>query len=378
MSPPLPIRQRAVRGWNDRRQRRIAYAVLAALLAVLCAFPQPYVARAKIVPQDSSNIGLNSTMTALGGQFQGFAALLGGARQPIDLYLAIGRSTEVADDVIRRLKLVGPDGYASTAKARLALDRQVDVHSLTGGILEVEVRNHDPVRARALTAAFAQSISHRIVALDEDRIKRKQDVVMNRFKEASARVVAAEAALDDFRRRNRLAEPATELGSALSLRTGLEAQLQAKQVELQMLERVQGPENPQLQAVQSAIASLRAQIARTATAQTGAAGPTVAGLSGLSNEYLTLYRDYRFAQALYEVYARSSEEVAVEAIAGETATDVQAIEAAHVDADRKFNIPAVALLALVALIALFTEIYAPATGMNLRIGRTRHRRRNDA
>ena len=361
--------------WNTPRRRRIGYAVLALLLAILCAFPRPYVARAKMVPQDSNTIGLGSTMNALGGQFQGFAALLGGARQPIDLYLAIGRSTEVTDDVIRRLKLVGPQGYANIGKARVALACKVDVHSLTGGILEITVRTHDAGEAKALTTAFVHAIGERIVRLDEDRIERKQEVVMNRFQQASARLVAAETALDAFRRKNSLAEPDVELGSALSLRTRLEAQLQAKQVELQMLEKFQGPENPQLQATQTEIASLRAQIARTAVPDRSAAGLNVAGLSGLSNEYLSLYRDYRFAQALHEVYTRSSEEVAVEAVAGETATDVQAIEAAHVDADRKYNIPAVALLGLLALIALFTEIYAPATGIDLRL---RGARKGDA
>jgi capsule polysaccharide export protein KpsE/RkpR len=158
------------------------------------------------------------------------------------------------------------------------------------------------------------------------------------------------------------------LGSALSLRAGLEAQLQAKLVELQTLQQFQGPENPQLQAVEAEVANLRAQIGRTAQPATGAAGPNVAGLSQVSGEYLNLYRDYRFAQALYEVYSRSSEEVAVEALAGETASDVQVIEAARLDPDRKYNIPAVALLALVLLAALFTEFYAPATGIALRLG----------
>lgn len=367
MSRPHALIDTMRSAWNTPRTRRTGYAVIALLLALLCAFPRPYVARAKMVPQDSNTVGLNSTMNALGGQFQGFAALLGGARQPIDLYLAIGRSTEVTDDVIRRLKLVGPQGYTTLDKARVALDHKVDVHSLTGGILEVETRAHDAQQARAITAAYVSAISGRIIQLDEDRIRRKQAVVMDRFKQASARVVEAEGALDRFRRRNNLAEPDVELGSAISLRTRLEAQLQAKQVELQMLEQVQGPENPQLQAVQTEVASLRAQIARTASPKTGAAGPNVAGMSGLSNEYLALYRDYRFAQALYEVYTRSSEEVAVEAVAGETASDVQAIEAAHVDADRKYNIPAVALLALLLLSALFTEIYAPATGIDLRL-----------
>jgi uncharacterized protein involved in exopolysaccharide biosynthesis len=349
----------------DPRFRRRGYVLLALLLLLLSVFPQPYVARAKVVPQDSASLGLSSMMNALGGQLQGFATLLGGGRQPIDLYLAIGRSSEVQDAVIARLKLT--DSHA----ARRELERKVDIHSLTGGIIEIETRTHDPEEAQALTAAFVTSISDRIVALGRERVERKRDVVMKRFREATGRVAETEAALDAFRKRNRLAAPEAELGSALSLRAGLEAQLQAKLVELQTLQQFQGPENPQLQAVQGEVANLRAQIGRTASPAAGAAGPNVAGLSQVSGEYLNLYRDYRFAQALYEVYSRSSEEVAVEALAGETASDAQVIEAARLDPDRKYNIPAVALLALVLLFALFTEFYAPATGIDLRLGQKR-------
>lgn len=354
----------------DPRQRRIGYAVLAALLALLCVFPQPYVARAKLVPQDNNSIGLGSMMNALGGQLQGFAALFGGAKQPIDMYLAIARGTEVTDAVIQKLKLVGPGGYASQDRARIALAKKADIHSLTGGIVEVEVRTHNAQQAEAMTRAYVQAVSDRIIALGRDRVRRKREVVQERFKEAADRVVKSEAALNGFRRRNRLAEPEAQLGSALSLRAGLEAQLQAKLVELQTLQRFQAGENPQLQAVQSEVASLRGQIARTASPSAGVAGPNVAGLSEVSGEYLNLYRDYRFAQALYEVYARSSEEVAVETLAAETASDVQLIEAPRLDSERKYNIPAVALLALLIALALFTEVYAPATGIALRFRKT--------
>src|SRR5690606_7289302 len=146
----------------------------------------------------------------------------------------------------------------------------------------------------------------------------------------------------------------------------LEAQLQAKQVELRTREQFQGEENPELQALRSEVASLRAQIARTVRPGMGAAGPNVAGLTEVSGEYLDLYRNYRFAQALYEVYARASEEVAVETLAGDTASDVQVIEAARLDADRKFNIPAVALLVLVILAPVFPDGHAPATRLGPR------------
>ena len=320
-------------------------------------------ARAKVLPQDSNSIGLGSTLTALGGQLQGFASLFGGGKQQTDLYLAIARGSEVTGDVIRRLKLVGPDGYASERQARVDLARKVDIHTLTGGIIEIETRTHDPARAQALTVAYAGAVSDRIATLGRERVERKRQVVRKRFEEAAERVTQSERALEEFRRHNNLATPEVQLGSEIALRAGLQAQLQAKQVELETLGRFLGPDNPRLQAVQSEVASLRAQIARTASPGISAAGPSVAGLSALSGEYLDRYRDYRFAQALYEVYARSSEEIAVETLAGETASDVQMIEAPRLDPDRKFNIPAVALFALVLLAAAFTEVYAPATGI---------------
>lgn len=355
----------------DPRRRRWGYAAVALVLAVLSVFPPPYVSRAKVVPQDTSSLGLGNTMNALGGQLQSFAALLGGGRQPIDMYLAIGRSAEVEDTVIARLKLADPKDYAGVAAARRKLERKVDVHSLTGGIIEIETRTHNAGESQKLTDAYVSAISDRIVALGRERVERKRNVVMQRFKEAADRVTKTQAALENFRLSHRLAEPQAELGSALSLRAGLEAQLQAKQVELNTLRQFQGPENPQLKAVQEQVTNLQAQIARSATPAAGAAGPNVAGLTEVSGEYLDLYRDYLFAQALYEVYSRSSEEVAVEALAGETASDVQVIEAAHLDPDRKYNTSAVAALALVILLALFTELYAPATGIDLRLGRKR-------
>ena len=346
----------------EPRLRWIAYGVLAAVLAVLCLFPQPYVARSKILPQDPASLGLGLG-GGMNGGLQGFAALLGGAKQPIDMYLAIARSSEVADVVIDKLAL--EKEYGSRRKARLMLEREVDVHSLTGGMIEIETRSHSAIGAEALTKAYSKAISDRIVSLGRDRTARKEGVVERRFAEAADRVAEAEAKLDGFRRSNNLAAPEAQLGAEISLRAGLQAQLQAKRVELSTLSGFLGPENPRLIAVQSEVASLQAQIAKSARPARDAAGPNVAGLSEVSSEYLNLYRDYRFAQALYEVYSRSSEEVAVEALAGETASDVQVIEAARLDADRKVNIAAVAALALVLLLAIFTEIYAPATGIRL-------------
>lgn len=359
-----PQRHSAVSAGRNASLRRIAYLVIGILLALLCVFPEPFVARAKLLPQDSSSAGLGQILNSLGGQLSSFANLLTGGRPPNDLYLVIGRSDRVTSDVVNALGLARPgDEYGSVRAAKVALHKASEVHLLVGGVVEVEVQSFDAGKAERIAQAYVTAISKNVGELGRQTIVSKRAIVAQRFREASERVRSTEAAVDDFRRRNRLPSPEAQLGSALSLRTDLQARLQAKLVELQILSQNAGPDNPSLRNAQAEVASLRATIARTTTPSETAAGPNLGGLSGLSSQYQNLYRDARFAQALYDVYTRASEQVAVEELVAERATYIQIVEPVHLDAERHYNVWAIGLLAALALLAVFTEIYAPATGL---------------
>lgn len=350
---------------NDRN-RRLTYLVAAIVSAILIFFPRPYVARAKIVPQDTSASAASTTnlLGALGGGSQSIGSLLTGGRPSNDLYLIIGRSDTVTDDVIRSLKLVGPGGdYPTLRKAKLALAKKVDIHLLLGGVMEIETKLYDPDKAQRWTSAYANAISRSLARFGRQIITNKQRILRQRFEDASARVKRAEAELNAFRRANNLADPDAQLGSALSQRAGLEAQLKAKQVELQTMQEFRGPESAELAAIRSDISGIRAQIERTATPATGVAGPNVSGLSAISTHYLDLFRTLRFQQSIYDVYQRSAEQVEVEELAAESASYIQIIDPAHIDPERQFNVWAIAVFSLITLLAMFTEWYAPMTGL---------------
>jgi hypothetical protein len=346
--------------------RRLAYFLVGVIAAILIFFPRPYLARAKIVPQDTSASAASTTalLGALGGGPQSIGSLLAGGRTSNDLYLIIGRSDSVAGEVIERLGLVGPGRkYDSDREAKIDLAKHVDVHMLLGGTMEIEAKLHNREEAVRLTGAYAEAISNQLANFGRQLIENKQRIVQRRFADASARVAQAEAALNAFRRANNLAEPEQQLSSELVQRATLEAQLQAKQVELQTESQFRGPESAELAALRSDIAGLRAQIARTTTPASGIAGPNVAGLTALQTRYLSLFRNLRFQQSIYDVYQRSAEQVEVEQLAAESASYIQTIDPAHVVPDRQYNVWAIALLGLVVLLALFTEWYAPATGL---------------
>jgi hypothetical protein len=349
---------------EDACKRRIAYAALAAVLAVLCMFPQPQVGRAKIVPQDP---GSALAFGSGAGKLQDLAALFGGGRRAIDLYLAIGQSEDVRDEVIRNLKLVGSSGRYRTRKdASARLERRVEVQSLPGGVIEIEVTTHDADESLRLTKGYAEAIATRYKALNGEQLTTKRALVSTRFHDAATQLADAEAKLDAFRRRNGLsASPEAELGAALSVRTALEAQLKAKQVELGTLRQFLGPENANLIGVQSEVAELSRKLSQTALPEGNTGAPSTGELTRLSNEYANVYRDYIFAQSLYQIYTRISEEVTVEELSGRTASTVQVIEAPHLDPWRHYNVSALAALALLVLGAFFTEIYTPATGIAL-------------
>ena len=346
--------------------RRIAYALLALIFALLIFFPRPYVARAKIVPQDTSASAASTTslLGALGGNAQSIGSLLTGGRPSNDLYLIIGRSDSVKNDVINSLNLVGKGKrFSNQRDAVLWLDRHVDIHLLLGGVMEIETKLRNPDAATQITAAFADSIGRHLARYGRQIIANKQRIVQQRFADAGRRVGAAQAQLQAFRRANNLAEPQQQLSGALAQRANLEAQLEARQVQYESLSQVRGPENVELTGLRTEIAGLRAQIEKTVDPAIGPNGPNVGGLTAVSLRYLDLYRNVLFQQTLYEIYQRSAEQVAVEELASESASYFQTIDAPHIDPKRQYNIWAMAAFAGVILLALFTEWYAPATGL---------------
>jgi hypothetical protein len=347
---------------RERRVRLIIYLVLGAVLAVLCLFPRPFMARAKVVPGDNNAASLFS-MSGAGSQLQNLASLFGD-RSATEVTLQLAKSDAVGREVVARLNLAGPGRpYADERTALVALGKRVDIHSLLGGIIEFETRAYDQDWALAVTKAYVDAMSERMGSYVRTQVSRKRRIVEDRLGSSQERLIQAQAQLEAFRKANRIADPGAQLGEQLTVRAGLEGQLQAKQVELATLRAISGPENPRLKVVAGQVASLQSQIARAATASEGQPSPNVGAITAVTLTYARLYRTYVFAQGVSDVYSRAAEEIAVQEIVSQDRAQLSVIDAPHVDADRYFNTTAVALLALLVALVVFVEVYAPATGL---------------
>lgn len=338
-----------------RRWHALVLALAGVACAVAAVFPQEKAAKVKVAPPQSAGAGLSSLLGSAGG-LASLAPLLG-SRQPTEVFLAVAKSHEVAVQVAKMVRLLpeqsSPEAEAAALRKLLA---KSDINALKGGLIEFQANGLDGPELLAITQAFADVFSERIKAMSLQEAARKQELMQGQLRRASERLVRAQEAMRVFRVNSRLVAPEGIVSSAITLSTTMRARLMAKEVELSTLAQVLTPQNTQYKNVQSEVAELRAKVA-TLEAQSSMDGMSFGKLSTDTTEYVTLLREQRYAEALFEVFSRYTESLLLEqASAG---LNAQIIEAAHLDPTRRLRWPlamlAGALLVLAGWLLMVTQ-----------------------
>ncbi len=345
---------------RDPLRRRVTIAVVLILLAVLCVWPRHYLAQTELLPNEAGST-LSSVLGSASGTAGGvlaFGTLIGNHASPIESDLTIARSQSVLTDVVARLRREGRIS-GDPERAEVQLRHKSDMEALRGGILKVSVVDKDPAFALAAVRNYVASLSERIAAITRVQAARKRAVTVSRLNAASVDLVQAQQALDRFRAANHLAAPEIQLGSAVSLVTGLQARLDAAEAQLRALQRFATPDNFQVQALTAEIAGLRDQLANAQANGTDAQGPSVGGMTPVLTQYRNLYRNQLFAEAEYEIYRRYLGTVSVEDLAADINMDI--VEPPYVDPERQLNTPAVGALILALMLAALAEFYIAQT-----------------
>lgn len=333
--------------------RRALFAVVMAVLAVLCIVPRKYVATVQLNQPTSNASGLGALLGQLGG---GYATLLGGG-QPYEVNLAVGRSFAVEVEVLRRLKLLGTSGYETVDQGVRTLRRHVDVASLRGAIIQIDVKTRDPDEALRIATAYSSVLQARLAVLGREQTAYKRKVLEDRLRAASDQLARAQAAVDRFRGANALPDLQSQFAGSVGALAGLEAQLQAERAKLEAALRFATPNNFEVQQHQATVTALERQVALS---RRGRGDTSAAGLAAKTNRYTDLQRDLQSAQTLYVAYTRSLEQAAVE---NETADwTIQALQPPYLQPGLHPNTIPLGLLILAALTFVACEIYLFAPG----------------
>jgi hypothetical protein len=321
----------------------------ATVCLALAFFPERHLASSSFTPSDRDALGLSGTLGQLGAINSVF-----GNQAAVEVALRIGNSEAVADEVIANTRL--KDRLASEGRVSLQryLNDKVEVRSLRGGIIVIEMQDRNAALAEELVAAYQDAISNQLGEVSRRQTAYKRNVLLQLVRNASDELQVAQAAYDSFRLGNRYSEPRAAIAAIGSRIEMLEETIRARQIQLATARQAFTDNNLTVRQLTAEIAALQQQL----TAARATSPDQAQGLGELVQNSTQLYRlerDLEVAKSLYDGYTRYLSGTAVEDLAADA--NLRLLEAPHVSSERQIWLPALALAIAIFLLWLAIEAY---------------------
>jgi uncharacterized protein involved in exopolysaccharide biosynthesis len=280
-------------------KRLLVLPLLVAMLAFGIAWlvPPIFTARTAFLPPLQQTGPAAAALSALGP----LAALAGASKTPADQYVSIMRSTTVSDRIIEQFKLREVYDEDTLVDTRKKLERKVSISAgKKDGIITVDVDDTKPERAAAIANQYVEELRLMTnkLALSEAQQRRvffEGHLVLARDNLAKAQLALQESGFNAGAIKS---EPRAAAEGYAKLR----AELTASEVKLQGYRQTFVEGAPEIQQQQAIAAALRSQLARLEQSndQTGGAN------------YVTKYRDYKYQETLFDLFARQYETARVD------------------------------------------------------------------
>ena len=283
----------------------IAINVLVVTLAaagVSFLLPRWYKSATTILPPKNANPfgALSLTSSSLVKQLSPLRALgTGGASPDMYGYLSILKSRALLGRVVDRFKLqeVYETERGMQMEAAATLLTNVDFIVNEEGTLTLEVNDHDPDRAKAMTEYFVLMLDSLNRDLSVREAHNNRQFIENRVTQNIADLKSAEEALREFQEKNGVVSMPAEATTATSAVADLYAQKLAKEFEVGYLERTVGKDNPQRAAAELQLSEMTRKLR---------------GVPETGMRMYRLYREYMIQQKLFEVLLPLLEQAKIE------------------------------------------------------------------
>lgn len=304
-------------------------------LGISFAVPPTYTARTMLMPPQQNQSIASAALQSLGA----LAGLVGGAagiKSPADQYVSLMTSVTVQDRIIDRFELIKAyeAKFRVDARKELAENSRISV-GRKDGLLTIEVDDPDPARAAAIANAYVDELRRMTSVLAITEAQQRRAFFEKQLQETRDKLAAAQAALQaaGINEGAIRAEPRAAAEAYARLR----AEVTAAEVRLQTMRGYLAETAPEFQQGQTQLAALRQQLARNEGANTAAA----------SGDYINRFREYKYQEALFELFSRQYEVARIDE--SREGAVIQVVDPAA-PPERKSK-PKKALIAMVATLA---------------------------
>jgi uncharacterized protein involved in exopolysaccharide biosynthesis len=290
----------------------VAGCAIAALVLAL-VLPVRFTAKITVMPpQQNSSIGsaLSSQLANLGG----LASLAEGSlglKTPNEMYVSMLHSQQVEDAMINHYGLMHEFHCEYLSQARKVFERRFDVEANgKDNLIHISVSDKDPRRAAEMANGYVEQFRKLSQGLAITEASQRRMFFEQQLVEAKDKLADAEEALKMTEQKTGMLQLDSQARALIESAAMLRAQIEAKEVQIQMMRTYAGDQNANLVEAEQGLAGLRAQLAKLG----GSEDDDTAGLlqpknavtqSGL--EYVRKYRDVKYYETIFEILARQFE-----------------------------------------------------------------------
>ena len=283
--------------WRQRLRLLVAAPIVAGVLTygVTLLLDPVYTATTTFMPPAQAQGGAAAALASLGA-LGSLAGNVAGTSTPADRYAALLSSVNVMDSLIDRFKLMEVYDAEFKVDARRELAGNVRISlGKKDGMISVSVDDNSPTRAAEIANQHVVELRRVTATLAVTEAQQRRMFFERQLQESQGKLVEAQKALQTsgFNVGALKSEPKAAAESYARLK----AEATATEVRLQTLRSALADGTPEVQQQLSALAALRAKLADAE--RTGATAGDA--------DYIGAYRNYKYQETLFELYAKQFE-----------------------------------------------------------------------
>lgn len=283
-----------IQSWRGIAAVTAATGVLA--FSLTFAIPPTFTAKASFLPPQQQN-SASAAVASLGA----LASLAGGSgsiKSPVDQFISLMTSATVSDRIIADFQLRKIYDVKLGSIARKRLNEKVRITAgKKDGIIYIEVDDHDAKRAADIANRYIEELRRITSGLALSEAAQRRVFFESQLKQSRERLALAQQNLQNsgFSAADLKSEPR----AAAEAYGRLKAEQTSLEVRLRTLRTTLADSSQEIQAVRAALGAIGKQI--TKLEDVDLPNPKV------NNGYVTSYREYKYEEALFDIYARQFE-----------------------------------------------------------------------
>jgi capsule polysaccharide export protein KpsE/RkpR len=294
-------------------------AAVSLLIAIV--IPSRYASTTRLMPPDppqGQGMAIAAALTGrIGGNLGALGSSLLGMNTSADLFAEVILSRTVQDELIDKFELRKEYGARRMVDARKELTRRTDISiDRKSGVLTIQVTDHDPKRAGALTQEYVAQLNNVVTQLNTSSAHRERVFLQERLSEVKNALEAAEKEFSQFASKNGAIDIKEQGKAMVESAAILEGQLIAARTELQGLRQSFADNNIRVRSMQARISELERQIRKVGgLTESGVSSgsrddglyPSIRKLPLLGVTYADLYRRTKVEETVFETLTQQYE-----------------------------------------------------------------------